>query len=583
MKNLRYFNFERNKYFYGKLLSVDDFDSEQRYMNDKRRIINRLIHGTGVVCGMNVVLVDDITISVENGFALDFSGREIVIEQPVTKKLSLIDGFNDYTEQDEANNNLYLCIEYDEKEKDVVHSIAGAKASSGSNAEYNKYAEGYHLYLTKAEPENENSDVESLYEETKTIFWKNGIRIKQTVPKIINGNQEFEVKITVEKMGQTEPIAFSYNLSSTCLQDGTDTTIRFNEADYKKSTKYEFTKKLKTLLVDDVTVRLSVVENSFQLTVGAAPISDKAKGFNTINIITGNVKNEIIDRYYKGAMDNVLRNTNQQAIYLAKLSIIRAGASYTIDSIEPMPFNQYVFNNTLAAAMNNFSLNDIAPVTSADSGAGFGKTVSLTKGGNDSKTQIATGSVVINLGIGGITGQKFFSQEISHGLGLGPVTIILGEAYNLDQNSNIVYGSSDIFEEKIPVVNASLAARVNVEKGTFSIGLKCLETTNERNVKVHWTAIKDTNGVSDRAAKDVIQIKPDMFNMGVRESHYFEALINGVNEKRVRWSVKEVDGGAIDDNGMYTAPNKAGVYEVIGQSIDNPELVASTYVIVRDL
>lgn len=79
MKNMKYFPFERNKYFYGKLLTVDDFETEQRYMNDKRRVLNRFLYGTGVVCGLNVVPIDDMTISVEPGLALDFSGREIVV------------------------------------------------------------------------------------------------------------------------------------------------------------------------------------------------------------------------------------------------------------------------------------------------------------------------------------------------------------------------------------------------------------------------------------------------------------------------------------------------------------------------
>ena len=78
MKNLKYFPFARSRYFYGKLLTVDDFETEQKYMNDKRRMVNRFLHGSGVVCGMNVVRVDDRTISVEMGLALDFAGREIV-------------------------------------------------------------------------------------------------------------------------------------------------------------------------------------------------------------------------------------------------------------------------------------------------------------------------------------------------------------------------------------------------------------------------------------------------------------------------------------------------------------------------
>lgn len=54
MKNLKSFPFERNRYFYGKLLSVEDFETEQKYFNDKRRTVNRFLFGSGVVCGLGV-------------------------------------------------------------------------------------------------------------------------------------------------------------------------------------------------------------------------------------------------------------------------------------------------------------------------------------------------------------------------------------------------------------------------------------------------------------------------------------------------------------------------------------------------
>ena len=44
MKNLKYFPFDRNQYYYGKLLTEQDFIQEQRYMNDKRRLHNRFLH-----------------------------------------------------------------------------------------------------------------------------------------------------------------------------------------------------------------------------------------------------------------------------------------------------------------------------------------------------------------------------------------------------------------------------------------------------------------------------------------------------------------------------------------------------------
>jgi hypothetical protein len=47
--------FERVKYFYGQLLGVREFQSEQAYFFEKHRLHNRYLHGYGVVCGLDVV------------------------------------------------------------------------------------------------------------------------------------------------------------------------------------------------------------------------------------------------------------------------------------------------------------------------------------------------------------------------------------------------------------------------------------------------------------------------------------------------------------------------------------------------
>lgn len=205
MKNLKYFPFERNQYFYGKLLSVDDFQTEQKYMNDKRRMINRFLHGCGVVCGLNVVQVDDCTLSLETGLALDFAGREIVVDTPVTKKLSMIEGFDAYTEEDEDNSYLYLCIEYAEYDKDPVYNVAG---SASGTSEFNKVAEGYHIYLTNREPEGVSVSDRSYMDDQKVIYWGNGIRITQIFPRYAESGKEFPFTVVVENMGQRLPIRF---------------------------------------------------------------------------------------------------------------------------------------------------------------------------------------------------------------------------------------------------------------------------------------------------------------------------------------------------------------------------------------
>lgn len=72
----------RNRYFYGKLLDVFHFEMEQNYFNEKRHLLNRLISGYGVVCGLNVTLGSDgNSVVVSPGVAIDKCGREIIVCQ----------------------------------------------------------------------------------------------------------------------------------------------------------------------------------------------------------------------------------------------------------------------------------------------------------------------------------------------------------------------------------------------------------------------------------------------------------------------------------------------------------------------
>jgi len=73
--------FERNKYFYGKLLDAYHFELETNYHNAKRYLINRAILGYGVVCGLDVIPVkgQPHSIAVTPGFAIDKWGRELIV------------------------------------------------------------------------------------------------------------------------------------------------------------------------------------------------------------------------------------------------------------------------------------------------------------------------------------------------------------------------------------------------------------------------------------------------------------------------------------------------------------------------
>ena len=76
-------------------MTVRDFESEQTYMNSKRRLGNRMLNGSGIVSGLDVILVDNKTFSLEPGLALDYMGREIVVSEPYVRRLNVIKGFEE--------------------------------------------------------------------------------------------------------------------------------------------------------------------------------------------------------------------------------------------------------------------------------------------------------------------------------------------------------------------------------------------------------------------------------------------------------------------------------------------------------
>ena len=73
---------ERNRYFYGKLLDEASLRMEQSYFNQKRWMMNRLGLGSGVLCGLQVIVQGD-CVCIAPGVAIDTMGREIVVPEAV--------------------------------------------------------------------------------------------------------------------------------------------------------------------------------------------------------------------------------------------------------------------------------------------------------------------------------------------------------------------------------------------------------------------------------------------------------------------------------------------------------------------
>ncbi|MCC8030063.1 MAG: hypothetical protein LIO75_09795 [Lachnospiraceae bacterium] len=576
MKNLKCFPFERNRYFYGKLLSVDDFETEQKYFNDKRRTVNRYLLGTGVVCGLHVVEVDDETVSVERGLALDFAGREIMVDEPVIRRISQFEGYDDGPEAGEAGAYYYLCLEYREEAAELMHNVAGPQEQN--IGEYNKYRESYRLFVTQQEPEQEIFAPDQLYRERRVVYSGEGVCISQVLLRYLESGAETALQIEVEKTGRQQTISFEYELvlsSMTCM-DETTVKVHFDEKDYPANRIYHMEIPLKAAYVNGAEAQAAVLPDSFCLRAGDREYRPKISAASRTSVSSRDSFEAMQEEYYKGAMDHIINHTFQQSIYLARIYVVKAGTACMIERVETLPFQQKILHSDISAAMIGKLTDDVQKLREKGTS---GAEADRKAAPHEQAPRIASGEVVFDLA-DVKAGQTLLSEEITHGLGFARVAVILGyEAENTDaEGSETVFGDPGVFSEDPDI---SLGARVNAEEGSFVIGVKTRKETGKGRLKVFWTALRD-EASKTLARRKRIFIRPDIPSLFAGQSIVFTAVLEGFEDDRFTWQVKDSAGGTIDRNGKYTAPESAGVYQVAVESAAYPEVKATTFVVVQE-
>jgi len=144
--SVRYF--ERNNYFHGKMLSARDLREEQKYFNEKRWLINRMVLGWGIVCGLEVK-VENGYVAIQPGLALDCCGRELLVcgrEALHTKTIAEALGVE--TDGQFEPIRWALCLEYHECKSEPV-KVPSACSQTEQGKEYNRIRDEYRLSIRR--------------------------------------------------------------------------------------------------------------------------------------------------------------------------------------------------------------------------------------------------------------------------------------------------------------------------------------------------------------------------------------------------------------------------------------------------
>lgn len=140
----------RQNYYFGKLLTAADLQSEQRYLNEKRWMINRYGIGWGVLCGLKVTAHPDkpCTVCIEPGMALDRYGNEIIVCEPQCD-------INLQTAQQKLGDvhRFYITITYRECAIAPSPITVGTCDGYETDCAYNRTLETFTIGVTSTEPD----------------------------------------------------------------------------------------------------------------------------------------------------------------------------------------------------------------------------------------------------------------------------------------------------------------------------------------------------------------------------------------------------------------------------------------------
>ncbi|MDO4531410.1 MAG: hypothetical protein Q4C06_05465 [Bacillota bacterium] len=581
--------FERNRYYAGKMLTSADFAAEQGYVNDKRRFLNTLVFGSGIVCGCNVYSLDDLSIFIESGLAIDSLGREIVIDSSVVKKLSAIHGFEAI-----RSNHVTLCLKYKEEQVHPVYSVN--RQGSSSEYEYNRIQEGYDLFLMDSEDAKNYFEMESEFLTRGVLYQDEHYEIQLILPATVCRNRYAKLQLKATKLS-SEDLRFSYEgklQTPSFLTEAGGHDLNISLSNMRLMEGESISQEYWVFVQDTMTTETSLI-----LKKESVRVCDVAKTMDedfTMKVMISDVNPRALVNRELGKISLELQSmgNTQDFIPLADISLIRTEGAYIIDYIKERDVKKYIetpAQSTIRSEyLDYFRGTERLGVDLKNNG--MEKPSYDRNLFDDFKVQIATGTMEIPVGGKAKAGEIFYSGEVMHGLGAGSVYVEIGQEF-MDEDrvkgastKSTIFGNSNLFAQsgkQLPRLEQ--AVKVLNDKGSFIAAISFAEETDCLMLSFRWVAVKFANNdmldMNEGVEKQWIEAETPTVVLGTREEYFFGVRFHEMDKCSVGYEVTEEDGGQISVDGVYTAPNKEGVFEIKIYCIDRPFICTYAYAIVK--
>ena len=590
MASNQVYPFERNRYYPGKMLTTADFQAEQSYHINKLRFINSLMYGAGIVCGCSVVNLDDLSILVESGVVMDGSGREIIIDTSLVKKLSAIDGFDDL-----VSDTACLCVRF--KEKDIHSVYAVSHKESDQEYEYNRISEGYEIFLVDKDEFDEGFEIESEFLQKEMLFNGPNFEGCLTMPTIVSKGRNVKARLEIRKRTNAD-VKFTYkgvlDIPGFTAPDGSQ-QIEMEVNDIELAEGGVYYADLWMNVQNTAGIEANVILRSGSAAAFENDRAIQAENSFAMKIRLSEESPASIIRRETGKLSLEMRQAvNTSAIKLAEIDLMRTDSAYVIENIREISKNQYIDLPSQTGNRSDYMEYYVkdADITESHQ-AVVPKVVSapVVEPVSTDLKNVATGVLEIPLGRDARAGDIRYSGEITHGLGSGNVYVSIGYEY-LSQDQTIgasakstVYGNPELFSRQSQqLVDAETAVRVLNDKGSFVVAARLLHDVDFLVLTYRWVAIKFPSGeeleAADYYGKSITAKTPTVV-MRPRENYYFGVQFNNMEPCSITYELTAPGSGEVTTDGVYTAPAKEGVYEVRIYCSDMPMVCTYAYAIVK--
>ena len=590
MASSQVYPFERNRYYPGKMLTTADFQAEQSYHINKMRFMNSLMYGAGIVCGCGVVNLDDLSILIESGVAIDGSGREIIIDSSLVKKLSAIEGFDQLT-----SDKVCLCVRF--KETDIHSVYAVSHKESDQEYEFNRISEGFEVFLVDKEEYDEGFELETEFIQRETLFRGANFEGTLVMPTTVCKGRNVKAKVEIRKIG-TEDVKLSYqgilDIPGFSAPDGSQ-QIEIAIDDIQLDTDGIYEKDLWMKVQNQAGIESNIILRS-----GSASgfEDDKAISVESSFALKVRLSEESptsLIRRETGKLSLEMRQAvNEQSIKLADIDLMRTDSAYVIENVKEVKKNPYIELPGQNGIKNEYMefFHKEADIEDKKGGAAVrADAAPIVEPTYAELKNVATGVLEIPLGRDARTGDIRYSGEITHGLGSGNVYVSIGYEY-LSQDQALgasakstVYGNPELFSRQAQqLVDAETAVRVLNDKGSFVVAARLLRDVDFLVLTYRWVAIKFPSGeeleAADYYGKSITAKAPTVV-MRPRENYYFGVQFNNMDACSITYELTAPGSGEVTTDGVYTAPSKEGVYEIRIYCSDMPMVCTYAYAIVK--